>query len=99
MWVCLAIGHSISLYYRFNGMVDDLGNVLREHRQLSGLTQAELARLAGVGKTAIFDLEHGKETVQLDTLKKVMATLNIDIVLHSPVMARSQAGVVKNRTT
>ncbi len=55
---------------------------------LGWLSQAGLARLAGVGKTVIFDLKHGKQTVQLDTLKKVLAALNIRLELHSPVLER-----------
>jgi y4mF family transcriptional regulator len=70
-------------------MNTDLHSIVRQHRRLIGLTQAELARLAGVGKTVIFDIEHGKESVQFDTLKKVLAALNIQIVLHSPVLERS----------
>jgi y4mF family transcriptional regulator len=66
----------------------NLGDVIRQHRKLSGLSQAGLAKLAGVGKTVIFDLEHGKETVQLDTLKKVLGVLNIQLNLRSPVLER-----------
>jgi HTH-type transcriptional regulator / antitoxin HipB len=66
----------------------DLRTIVRQHRRLSGLSQAELARLAGVGKTVVFDIEHGKDSVQFDTLKKVLAALNITFVLHSPVMDR-----------
>lgn len=71
-------------------MKADLKSIVREHRRLSGLTQAELAKLAGVGKTVIFDIEHGKETVQLDTLKKVLSILNIQMVFKSPVLNREQ---------
>jgi len=55
---------------------------------LSGLSQSELAKVAGVGKTVVFDLEHGKESVQLDTLKKVLTVLNIQLELRSPVIER-----------
>ena len=65
-----------------------LKTVIRHHRRLSGLSQAQLAKLAGVGKTVIFDIEHGKETVQFDTLKKVFAALNIKFILQSPVLER-----------
>jgi len=41
-----------------------------------------------VGKTVIFDIEHGKESIQFDTLKKVLAALNIKFNLHSPVLDR-----------
>lgn len=62
--------------------------MVRDHRRLSGLTQAQLAKLAGVGKTVVFDIEHGKESVQFDTLKKVLDVLNIKFVLQSPVLER-----------
>ncbi len=64
------------------------GDVIRQHRKLAGLTQSELAKVAGVGKTVVFDLEHGKESVQLDTVKKVLEVLNIQIALRSPVIER-----------
>ena len=69
-------------------MKDDLKNIVRHHRRLSGLSQAELAKLAGVGKTVVFDIEHGKESVQLDTLKKVLSALNIKLILQSPIIER-----------
>ena len=66
----------------------DFGDIIKQHRKLCGLSQLALAKVAGVGKTLIFDLEHGKETVQLDTLKKVLAVLNIQLKLSSPVLER-----------
>ena len=63
----------------------DIGNCVRDCRKLAGLSQLALAKLAGVGKTAIFDIEKGKETVQLDTLLKVLAVLNIKIKLEMPL--------------
>ena len=70
-------------------MNSDLKSIIKDHRRLSGLSQAELAKLAGVGKTVIYDIEHGKETVQFDTLMKVLAALNIKLVLKSPVLDRA----------
>ena len=66
----------------------DLKSIVLDHRHLSGLSRAQLAKLAGVGKTVIFDIEHGKESIQFDTLKKVLAALNIRIVWQSPVLDR-----------
>ena len=71
-------------------MNDDLKGIVRHHRRLSGLSQTELAKHAGVGKTVIFDIEHGKESAQFDTLKKVLAALNIKIVLQSPVLEKRE---------
>ena len=80
-------------------MSDDLKNVVRDHRRLSGLSQSQLAKLAGVGKTVIFDIEHGKESVQFDTLKKVLDALNIKFILQSPVLERRQKEQAKPTTT
>lgn len=66
--------------------MDLYGLIIRCHRKKSGLTQIQLADLAGVGKTAVFDIEHGKSTVQWDTLNKVCTVLNISIELNSPIM-------------
>lgn len=64
----------------------DLGDLILFHRKKSGLSRIELARFAGIGKTAIYDVEHGKLTVQLETLMKIFNVLNISIHLESPFM-------------
>ena len=46
--------------------------------------QQELAKFAGVGKTVVFDIEKGKETVQLNPLLKVLGVLNIQIKFETP---------------
>jgi len=63
-----------------------LATVIKKHRKEAGLSQLQLAEMAGVGKTVVFDLEKGKETIQLDTLRKIMAVLNIKVQLTSPFM-------------
>lgn len=64
----------------------EIGKIVRFHRKQSGLSQAELAKLSGVGKTAVFDIEKGKPGVRLETLQSVLKTLNISINLTSPIM-------------
>jgi HTH-type transcriptional regulator / antitoxin HipB len=56
------------------------------HRKTSGLSREDLAVLAGVGKTSIYDIEHEKATVQLDTILKVLNILNIKMQFSSPIM-------------
>jgi HTH-type transcriptional regulator/antitoxin HipB len=63
----------------------DLGALLKEHRKKAGLTQLELANLAGVGKTTIFDIEKNKETVRLNNLLAVLRVLNIKVEFKSPL--------------
>ncbi|MFA4904577.1 MAG: type II toxin-antitoxin system Y4mF family antitoxin [Desulfobaccales bacterium] len=73
-------------------MTKEFSTFLKSARKKSGLSQAELARLAGIGKTAVFDLEHGKATVQLDTLLKVLRVLNIRIEFAGPLGERMKIG-------
>ena len=63
-----------------------LATVIRTHRKAAKLSQLQLAEMAGVGKTVIFNIEKGKETVQLDTLRKILKVLNIKVQLISPLM-------------
>ena len=65
-----------------------LANIIRRHRKLAGLSQLQLAELAGVGKTVIYDIEKGKVSVKLDTLRKILKVLNIKVTLKSPVMGQ-----------
>ncbi len=63
-----------------------IGVMIRFHRKKAKLSQLELAKLSGVGKTAVFDVEQGKETVKLSTLMKILRTLNIRIKFSGPLM-------------
>ena len=65
---------------------DKLAAFIRKHRKIAGLSQLQLAELAGVGKTVIYDIEKGKETIRLDTLRKILLVLNISVKLTSPLM-------------
>lgn len=69
-----------------------LANLIEMHRKKAGLTQTGLAQLAGVGKTAIWDIEHGKESVQWDTLQKIFRVLNITAEWRSPLLERTSTG-------
>jgi HTH-type transcriptional regulator / antitoxin HipB len=68
----------------------ELAEVIRMHRKAAELSRAQLSEMAGVGKTVIYDIEKGKETVQLNTLRKILKVLNIKIVLTSPFMDNLQ---------
>ena len=56
------------------------------HRKAARLSRVQLAELAGVGKSVIYDIEKGKESVQLNTLQKILKVLNIKIILTSPFL-------------
>jgi len=63
---------------------DQIGEMIRYYRKKSGLSQQALAEFAGVGKTVVFDIEKGKETIQLNTLLKILDVLNIRLKLEPP---------------
>ncbi len=69
-------------------MEKPIAEIVHFHRKQSGLSRKQLADMAGVGKTVIFDIENEKETIRFSTLKKVLTALNIKINLESPLMER-----------
>jgi len=63
-----------------------IGDMIRFHRKEADISQIELAELAGVGKTVIFDLEKGKSNFRIETLLKVLHILNIKLEFNSQLM-------------
>jgi y4mF family transcriptional regulator len=64
----------------------EIAEVIRMHRKAAGLSRVQLAELAGVGKTVIYDVEKGKESIRMNTLQKILKVLNITILLTSPLL-------------
>lgn len=65
--------------------------VWREYRSL---TQAELARRSGVNRVQIVDIEAGRKTGSVATLRQLASTLQIEIDdLVSPSSAHDDAGL------
>ncbi len=67
--------------------IEQLGRVIKFHRSKAGLTQVQLARLAGIGKTAVFDIENGKKSARIDTILNIFSVLNVRLLMVSPLMA------------
>jgi y4mF family transcriptional regulator len=59
-------------------------SIIKKTRKAAGLSQKELADLAGVGKTVIYDIENGKETIRFNTLLSVCNALNINFEIKAP---------------
>lgn len=57
----------------------EFGAALRRSRKRQGLTQAELADLAGVGTRFVSELERGKDTVELARALRVLAACGVDV--------------------
>lgn len=71
-----------------------IGAMVRFHRKKARLSQMQLAQLAQVGKTVIFDVENGKTSIRLDTLEKIFKVLNVKIAFSSPLMTQFEASML-----
>ncbi|CAI06945.1 transcriptional regulator, y4mF family [Thauera chlorobenzoica] len=57
-----------------------IGSTVREMRQARGLTQQEVARLAGVGRTSLSQLENGRiGDIGIRKLLRVCAVLGLEL--------------------
>lgn len=59
-----------------------LGAVLRRFRRERGLTQIQLAKLAGLRQGTVSQVENGLETVKLTTIMELMRALELEIVVQ-----------------
>ena len=69
----------------------ELTSVILFHRKQAKLSRADLSRIAGVGKTTIYDVEHGKATVRLDSLLRILKVLNVRLDWSSPLREAYEA--------
>jgi transcriptional regulator with XRE-family HTH domain len=74
----------------------ELHKILLFHRKQAKLSRKELAELAGIGKTVIYDLEKGKKTVKWSTIITILEALNIGIKFQSPLMEEYEKSISKN---
>lgn len=58
-----------------------LGQLMRQARKSQGLTQEQLASVAGVGRRFVLDLESGKETCHLGKSLRVLTMLGLELYL------------------
>lgn len=57
----------------------DVGALVREMRRAQGISQEQLAGVAGTGVRLISDLENGKSTVQIEKVIKVIEALGLGL--------------------
>jgi len=62
----------------------DIGKFVQSERKRQGLTQLQLAGMAGTGIRLVSDLENGKGTIQVQKLLKVVQTLGLGLFIFSP---------------
>lgn len=59
-----------------------LGAAIRHYREEAGLTQAQLAEMAGLNRSYLSELEQGKETEQLRRVLRVLRLLGVRATLQ-----------------
>ena len=62
----------------------EIGKLVQSERKRQGVTQLQLAGMAGTGIRLISDIENGKDTVQVQKLLKVLHTLGLGVFVFSP---------------
>ncbi len=64
---------------------DTIAATIKKHRKIANLSQLELANLAGIGKTTLFEIEKNNENVSWHNIRAVLTVLNIKFHLESPL--------------
>jgi HTH-type transcriptional regulator/antitoxin HipB len=59
--------------------VEEIGELVRNHRKETGLTQRRTSGLAGVGVRFMGELERGKSTVELGRVLQVLDALGLEV--------------------
>ena len=62
--------------------MEDLGALIQNVRKQQGMTQIDVAGLAGFGNRFIIDLEKGKPTIQMQKAMDVLALLGLELVIR-----------------
>lgn len=60
----------------------EIGKVIKERRALLGISQQDLSDYSGVGISTVKDLERGKGNPSIETLKKILDVVGLEMVLQ-----------------
>ena len=66
----------------------DLGKTLKERRALLGISQQDLSEYSGVSISTVKDLERGVGNPSIETLRKILDFVGMEIVLQVKQMIR-----------
>lgn len=61
---------------------DELARAIRGRRKTLGISQTELADLAGVSVRVVSSVENGKPTARLDTILPLLDVLGLDLTIR-----------------
>jgi DNA-binding XRE family transcriptional regulator len=59
-----------------------VGPAIRYYRERAGLTQEELAEMAGINRTYLSNLESGSQTEQLRRILRILKLLGVRAILQ-----------------
>lgn len=79
--------------------VADLGLALRATRKASKVRLDDLADLAGVSKQFVSDVEHGKQTVQLGLVLRLLTEMGVVLTVDIPSQAETQLAELRFKAT
>ena len=65
-----------------NHTLMEIGKVIKERRALLGISQQDLSDYSGVGISTVKDLERGKGNPSIETLKKILDVMGLEMVLQ-----------------
>ena len=77
--------------------VAELGLLIRSVRRASGVRIDDLAATAGMSKQFVQDVEHGKPSVQLGLVLKLLAELGMPLTIDIPEAAGKELTEVRRR--
>lgn len=67
-------------------LLDELGGLLRQARLVAGLTQEQVADLAGISRPRYRDIETGAAAARVTTLMNVSRALGLEMMLVPQAM-------------
>lgn len=73
----------------------DLGQIVRAVRKEAGVRLDDLAAIVGVSKQFTSDVEHGKPTVQLERVLRLLAELGIELSVEVPAAIKPRLAQLK----
>lgn len=79
--------------------VADLGLVVRAVRRSSKVRLDDLAATTGVSKQFTSDVEHGKPTVQMGLVLKLLAELGVPLKLEIPDSAEAELSRLRSKAS
>ena len=73
----------------------EIGRAVEYHRRRARITRKQLSMMCGLSQSAIYHVEKGRSTMQLNSLQNVLQALNMELVIQGPLMDEYQQSTAK----